>query len=74
MAASYGHQNVRPFFFFVIVGVPNLDHVFIFIAINLYFPGERSKDPQDVLQKVQEAPTPQSYPVQEGKGFPLCSG
>lgn len=66
--------NSRAFIFFVIVEVTNLNHVSIFIAINLYFPGERSKDPQDVLQKVQEAPTPQSYPVQEGKGFPLCSG
>lgn len=37
-------------------------------------PGERPEDPQDLLQEVQEAPTPQSYPVQEGKGFPLRTG
>ncbi|KAI3351570.1 hypothetical protein L3Q82_020410 [Scortum barcoo] len=36
--------------------------------------GERPEDPQDLLQEVQEAPTPQSHPVQEGEGFPLCTG
>uniref|UniRef100_G3PZQ5 Ribosomal protein L36a n=1 Tax=Gasterosteus aculeatus aculeatus TaxID=481459 RepID=G3PZQ5_GASAC len=36
--------------------------------------GERPEDPQDLLQEVQEAPAPQSDPVQEGKGFPLRTG
>lgn len=36
--------------------------------------GERPENPQDLLQEVQEAPAPQSYPVQEGEGFSLCTG
>lgn len=44
------------------------------LNVFLTCPGERPEDPQDLLQKVQEAPAPQSYPVQEGKGLPLRSG
>lgn len=36
--------------------------------------GQRPENTQDLLQEVQEAPAPQSYPVQEGKGFPLRTG
>lgn len=43
----------------------------LFIAVLL---GERAEDPQDLLQKVQEAPASQSYPVQEGQRFSLCPG
>lgn len=44
------------------------------LFIILCSPGERPEDPQDLLQEVQEAPAPQSDPVQEGKGFPLRTG
>lgn len=44
------------------------------LNVFLTCPGERPEDAQDLLQKVQEAPAPQSYPVQEGKGLPLRSG
>lgn len=54
--------------------------VFIFcvlkchLFLDLFCLGERPEDPQDILQEVQEAPTSQGDPVQEGEGFPLCTG
>lgn len=46
----------------------------LFVGLRNLCLGERPEDPQDLLQKVQEAPASQSYPVQEGEGFPLRTG
>lgn len=36
--------------------------------------GERTEDPQDLLQEVQEAPATQSDPVQEGQRLSVRPG